>query len=86
MAKSVVTQIMDADSIGGKLKSWPQRVKSFYNDVRTEMKKVTSPSFKEVRATTLVVIVTVAIFGVYFWAVDAAIGKGVNEVFKYFRR
>jgi preprotein translocase subunit SecE len=85
MAKSAVTQIMDAGNIGGKLKSWPLRVKAFYNDVRTEMKKVTSPSFKEVRATTLVVVITVAIFGVYFWAVDSLIGKGVNQVFKYFR-
>ena len=85
MAKSAVTQIMDADNIGGKLKSWPLRVKAFYNDVRTEMKKVTSPSFKEVRATTVVVIVTVAIFGVYFWVIDTLISKGVNQVFKYFR-
>jgi len=85
MAKSVVTQIMDADSIGGKLKSWPVRVKAFYTDVRTEMKKVTSPSLKEVRATTLVVIITVGIFGLYFWVIDSLIGKGVNEVFKYFR-
>jgi len=85
MAKSAVTQIMDADNIGGKLKSWPLRVKAFYNDVRTEMKKVTSPSLKEVRATTLVVIITVAIFGMYFWVVDALIGKGINQLFKYFR-
>jgi len=85
MAKSAVTQIMDADNIGGKLKSWPLRVKAFYNDVRTEMKKVTSPSLKEVRATTLVVVITVAIFGVYFWVIDALIGKGINQLFKYFR-
>jgi len=76
---------MDADNIGGKLKSWPLRVKAFYNDVRTEMKKVTSPSLKEVRATTLVVVITVAIFGVYFWVIDALIGKGINQLFKYFR-
>ena len=85
MAKSAVSQIMDADNIGGKLKSWPLRVKAFYNDVRTEMKKVTSPSLKEVRATTVVVIVTVAIFGLYFWVIDTLISKGVNQVFKYFR-
>jgi preprotein translocase subunit SecE len=85
MAKSAVTQIMDADSIGGKLKSWPLRVKGFYTDVRTEMKKVTSPSLKEVQATTVVVIVTVAIFGVYFWIIDTLISKGVNQLFKYFR-
>jgi preprotein translocase SecE subunit len=86
MAKSAVTQVLDAGSIGERLKSWPQRVRAFYTDVRTEMKKVTSPSFKEVRATTLVVIITVAIFGLYFWGIDTLISKGVNEVFKYFRR
>jgi preprotein translocase subunit SecE len=85
MAKSAVSQVLDAGSIGGKLRSWPQRVKAFYTDVRTEMKKVTSPSFREVRATTLVVVITVAIFGLYFWAIDTLIGKGVNQVFKYFR-
>ena len=86
MAKSAVTQIMDEDRIGGKIKSWPQRVKTFYSDVRTEMKKVTAPSLKEVRATTVVVVVTVALFGVYFWIIDTVISRGVNEVFKYFRR
>ena len=40
------------------------------------MKKVTTPSFKEVQATTAVVIITVFIFGVYFWAVDIVIGHG----------
>jgi len=65
------------------IKAWPERTRNFYNDVRTEMKKVTSPSFKEVRATTAVVIVTVFLFGVYFWAVDNTIGTGINYLFKY---
>ena len=71
------------DNFSDRFKSWPERVKNFYNDVRTEMKKVTSPSFKEVRATTAVVIVTVFLFGVYFWAVDNTIGSGINYLFKY---
>ena len=65
------------------IKAWPERTRNFYHDVRTEMKKVTSPSFKEVRATTAVVIVTVFLFGVYFWAVDNTIGTGINYLFKY---
>ncbi len=67
------------------IKSWPERVKTFFNDVRTEMRKVTSPSYKEVQATTVVVIITVFIFGVYFWAVDFFIGRGVDQVFRYFQ-
>jgi preprotein translocase subunit SecE len=72
------------DSFGDRIKSWPERVKTFYNDVRTEMKKVTAPSFKEVRATTTVVIITVFLFAAYFWVVDLVIGHGIDSVFRYF--
>ena len=67
-----------------EVKAWPQRAKSFYNDVRTEMKKVTAPSFKEVQATTVVVIIAVFLFGLYFWVVDLVIGRGVDSLFRYF--
>jgi preprotein translocase subunit SecE len=82
MAKSIAAAA-DDDSFGGRLKSWPERVKTFYNDVRSEMKKVTAPSFKDVRATTTVVIITVFLFGIYFWIVDNTIGSGINYLFKY---
>ena len=68
------TAIMDENGVGGKIKAWPNRTRSFYTDVRTEMKKVSTPSLKEVQATTLVVLITVALFAVYFWAVDLGIG------------
>jgi preprotein translocase subunit SecE len=67
-----------------QVKSLPERVKAFYGDVRNEMRKVTTPARKEVEATTLVVIVTVFIFGVYFWVVDGVIGRSLDWVFKYF--
>ena len=81
MANSIAAA---GDSFGDRIKSWPERIKSFYNDVRTEMKKVTAPSFKEVRATTTVVIITVFLFGVYFWAVDTVIGRAIDSMFRYF--
>jgi preprotein translocase subunit SecE len=74
------------DSFGGKLKSYPERIKSFYNDVRTEMRKVTAPSRKEVQATTTVVIVTVFLFGVYFFIIDNVIGRGVDLLFRTFTK
>ena len=69
-----------------QIKSWPQRVKSFYVDVRTEMKKVTAPSRKEVQGTTGVVIITVFLFGLYFFVIDYVLQHGVNGVMHYFRR
>jgi preprotein translocase subunit SecE len=71
-------------SFGERLKLWPERVKSFYSDVRTEMRKVTAPSWKEVRATTAVVVVTVFIFGVYFFIIDNVIQRGVTFLYSYF--
>ena len=67
----------------GKMKAWPQRAKSFYNDVRTEMRKVTTPSRKEVQATTTVVIIAVCIFAFYFWVVDNTLGRGVTDLIQY---
>ncbi|GAC1656573.1 MAG: hypothetical protein NVS9B15_17770 [Acidobacteriaceae bacterium] len=42
----------------------------FFHDVRSEMKKVSTPSREQVQATTLVVLITVFIFALYFWLVD----------------
>ena len=71
-------------SFGERIKSWPQRVKAFYSDVRTEMKKVTTPSRKEVQATTVVVIITVFLFGAYFWVVDNTIARIIDTVMRHF--
>ena len=72
-------------NFGNQIKSWPDRIKTFYNDVRSEMRKVTAPTFKEVQATTTVVVITVAIFAVYFWIIDFVIQNGVAQLFKAFR-
>jgi preprotein translocase subunit SecE len=76
--------VAEQNALTTTIRAWPERIKTFYNDVRTEMKKVTAPSFKEVQATTVVVIVTVFLFAAYFWAVDLVIGHGIDSVFRYF--
>ena len=72
-------------NFGDRIKSWPERIKAFYNDVRTETRKVTAPSLKEVRGTTMVVIITVFIFALYFGVIDYIIQHGVTALFSYFR-
>jgi preprotein translocase subunit SecE len=67
------------------VKAWPDRIKTFYNDVRTEMRKVTAPSWKEVQATTTVVVITVFIFALYFAVIDYFIQNGVSYLFNYFK-
>ncbi len=68
------------------LRSWPERIKAFYSDVRTEMKKVTSPTLKEVQGTTTVVIITVFLFGLFFFLTDLAISNTLERGLHYFSR
>ena len=84
MGKSAAVTAMSEGSFTERMKSWPQRIMAFYSDVRTEMKKVTTPSRKEVQATTVVVIITVFLFGAYFWLVDNTIARIIDTVMRHF--
>ena len=80
-----MASIAEQNAIVATVKGWPERIRTFYNDVRTEMRKVTAPTFKEVRATTTVVVITVFIFGLYFAVIDYFIQHGVSFLFNYFK-
>jgi preprotein translocase subunit SecE len=51
--------------------SWLESTRSYLHDIRSEMKRVTWPSRKQVESTTVVVIVSVFIFAAYFKVVDS---------------
>jgi preprotein translocase subunit SecE len=57
-----------------------QQARTFLTDVRAEMRKVVTPSRKEVQATTTVVLVTVFIFAAYFWVVDGVFNFGLTKL------
>jgi preprotein translocase subunit SecE len=84
MAKSATIQATATERMGNSIKGQWDRVKSFYTDVRTEMKKVTTPTRKEVQSTTVVVIITVFLFGAYFGVIDYLISGGVNYILHVF--
>lgn len=80
-----VSATAEHDSQGqNKVKDLSARLKSFYSDVRSEMKKVTAPSWKEVQGTTIVVLITVAVFGVFFFVVDEFLQWFVNQIIVHF--
>jgi preprotein translocase subunit SecE len=51
--------------------------------VRLEMKLVNWPSREDVISTTMVVIVTVAFFGIYFLFADTICSKAVSWLINY---
>jgi preprotein translocase subunit SecE len=63
-------------------KAAPERLRSFLKDVRSEMRKVVSPSRDEVQTTTIVVIITVFFFAAYFALVDKIIGGAIEALLR----
>jgi preprotein translocase subunit SecE len=76
------------ESISGRAREsvtgWWGRSRRFLAEVRNEMARVTWPSRKEVYATTLVVILTSAFFGVYLYGVDLILSKMIGWIFQTF--
>jgi preprotein translocase subunit SecE len=64
----------------GNVTSVWERFTTFLGEVRSEIRKVVSPSRKEVQATTTVVIITVFIFGLYFWLTDLVFSNMVRQI------
>ena len=64
---------------GNAMSTWTNFTR-FLSDVRAEMRKVVTPSRKEVEVTTSVVIVAVFIFGLFFFVVDWIFNIGIHEL------
>ena len=62
-------------------RKWAE-LKSFFVEVRSELKKVTWPSKTEVQATTVVVIITTVIFGFYLYGMDLALSWVLSFILK----
>ncbi len=63
--------------------TWLQ-IRDYFYDVRTEMRHVTWPSKQEIYGTTVMVVLTTFLFGIYFWVCDEAFSASVSKLLKYF--
>jgi len=68
----------------GRIAGWPASIKAYVQELQMEMRRVTWPGWKQVRATTGVVIACVFAFAAYFYVVDLVISRAVNRVFSFF--
>ena len=59
---------------------------AFFQDVKAELQKTTWPTQKEVRNTTIVVIVFVVVCAAYLFVVDRVLQTGMERLFKGFGR
>jgi preprotein translocase subunit SecE len=58
--------------LSGPRTSLVGRLSQFVRDVRAELKRVSWPSAKEVKNTTIITLVAVVFFAIYLFAVDQA--------------
>ncbi len=65
--------------------SWVPRLQAYVDDLRHEMRLVTWPTREQVRSTTIVVLVYVFAFAVFFGIVDLLLAKGQTALYQYFR-
>jgi preprotein translocase subunit SecE len=65
-------------------KNWWQQFRQYFSDVRVEMKRVTWPGKQEIYGTTVMVILTTFLFGIYFWICDQGFSRTVSSVLKFF--
>jgi preprotein translocase subunit SecE len=82
MAGNSQTTAIDSvkEAAGGRI----ERARLFLSEVRNELKRVTWPSRREVYATTVVVIITSAVIGMYLFTLDQLIIKVVEWLFRAF--
>jgi preprotein translocase subunit SecE len=84
MAKAIAVADEQQSSGMDRFKSRPRELIEFLKDVRSEMRKVVTPTRPEVQSTTAIVIVTVFIFAAYFALVDFVVGQGVTQLIHHF--
>jgi preprotein translocase subunit SecE len=68
------------ENLGGRVTGVWSEFTGFLSDVRAEMKKVVTPSRKEVEVTTTVVVIAVLIFGVFFFVADSVFDLGIKTL------
>ena len=82
--------IVQAENESGNLMqrvtAWPMQARNYYEELALEMRRVTWPSWKQVRATTTVVIIAVFAFAAYFALVDEIVGSASNKLFNSLTR
>ena len=64
------------------VRDWPARFRTYVDGIKREMRLVTWPGRRQVQATTVVVLITVFVFALYFGIVDYILTIAQTQVYK----
>jgi preprotein translocase subunit SecE len=73
------------EALSGPTGSWLSRTLQFLRDVRGELRKVTWPSWEELKKATLVIVIFVAVLGLVIgwmdWLLQQIFVVGIAKLF-----
>jgi preprotein translocase subunit SecE len=69
-----------------ELAKLPLATKTYVEELQAEMKRVTWPSWPQVRATTGVVIAAVFLFAAYFFVVNYGVNMAITKLIALFSK
>ena len=76
---------MATEALGSSKRNWIVRLVEFFRDVRAEVRKVSWPSWEELKKATTVIIIFVAILGLVIgwmdWLLQQVFVVGLAKLF-----
>ncbi|HEV2708009.1 MAG TPA: preprotein translocase subunit SecE [Pyrinomonadaceae bacterium] len=57
-----------------------ERTGKFLHDTRAELKRVSWPTAREVRNTTIITIIAVVFFALYLWGIDHLLSRVIDGI------
>ena len=82
MKSAMIESTRDVSAKG--VLGWYGRTRTFLAQVRNEVERVTWPTWKEVQATTFVVMLFSLMFGLYLWGIDLVGERVARGLFSMF--
>ncbi len=76
---------LEAPGFVSRMREWPRRARQFLHETRNQLRLVTWPTGREVYSTTVVVVVTVAFFALFFWMTDSTFSYASQWVLGHFK-
>ena len=64
-------EVVTTDALASPRQSWPVRVVGFLRDVRVELRKITWPTWDELKKATVVIIIFVSALGAFIGLMDS---------------
>ena len=61
---------------------WINKIKEYFKSVKTELQKVSWPTWPDIKSSTSIVVITVFLVGLYIGAIDFLLSSVIGVLIK----